>query len=153
MKYILAAISVALFCSSSGLATSHSPYAQKRPWAPESFTPKENRLLRNIVIRSGNLDWEAIAIVFAEESDGLCRTAEVLKNHWVSAVALSKPPLGQWTANEERLLVLKIRKYGMQYDVIASFFLNKTAEQVQKHAAKMKKILEEGDYVADDDES
>jgi hypothetical protein len=90
------------------------------------FTPEEDRLLTNIVIRLGEANWKAIASQLGTRDCRQCR--ERWKNYL--APYLNKNP---WSPEEDQLLLQKYQEFGSQWTMIAKFFPLRTDVNIKNH--------------------
>jgi hypothetical protein len=90
------------------------------------FTPPEDRFLSALVDAYGQGDWEAIAARMMN------RTARQCRERWSQYLAPSvvRSP---WTAEEDALLLEKVRQYGPQWKRLEAFFPGRKDNHLKNH--------------------
>jgi hypothetical protein len=94
------------------------------------FLPAEDELLRTLVERYGETNWNLISKFMRRRNARQCR--ERYRNY-LSPIFRNVP----WTADEERLLIEKVKEHGQKWSVIARSFEARSDVNVKNHWAAM----------------
>ena len=119
------------------LATQMQQMSMINPEKPQQivrrkFTAEEDEFLRGLVAQYGTSDWSIIASRFPNRNARQCR--ERWKNYLQPGV--ENP---QWTPDEDKLLIEKVRELGSQWTKIAKFFHARTDINVKNRWVHFKK--------------
>ena len=90
------------------------------------FTPEEDEILRNLVAQYGKSDWCTIAGHFQNRSARQCRDRW---KHYISPEVVT----GNWTEEEEQLLLNQVQEIGQRWSTIAQLFPGRTDIGVKNH--------------------
>ena len=90
------------------------------------FTEAEDEQLKRWVSIFGENCWRVISLQMPE------RTAKQCKERYFNSLA---PNLknGEWTADEEDLLIQKVAEYGTHWSTISQFFKNRGVNNIKNH--------------------
>lgn len=90
------------------------------------FTPEEDEVLRNLVQQYGKSDWVTIAQHFQNRTPRQCRDRW---KHYISPEVVT----GNWTEEDDQLLLLKVQELGSRWSTISQFFPGRTDIGVKNH--------------------
>ncbi|OHT13492.1 Transcription factor WER [Tritrichomonas foetus] len=103
------------------------------------FTPDEDDLLRSAVNKLGTKDWTRIAKYMISTG----RSARQCRDRWINYLAPGVVN-GNWTEEEEELLVQKQKELGRSWKKIAFFFPSRTEINIKcrwlKRERRLKKL-------------
>ena len=98
----------------------------------KKFTPEEDELLKSLVEQYGTSNWNDIETNFPN------RTARQLKDRWLNYLD-PNVNMGEWTLEEEELLLQKIDEIGKKWRKIATFFNGRTDVHLKNRYKLMKR--------------
>jgi hypothetical protein len=97
-----------------------------------SFTPDEDDLLRVLVGKYGEDNWQVIAAKMTRRSRRQCRERWV---NYLSPAVCNRP----WTPEEEDLLSVKVKEIGRKWKAMEPFFPGRTDVNIKNHWKQMEK--------------
>lgn len=98
---------------------------QKDPKAPrKKFSPEEDEKLKNLVEKIGSKKWEIIAKEMPGRTGRQCR--DRYQNYLIPGFFN-----GQWSQQEDELLLKKFIEFGSQWSKITPFFSNRSANALK----------------------
>ena len=98
---------------------------QHVPHKKIKFTPEEDELLKNVILKIGTSNWVTIASMVPGRNVKQCK--ERWENH--VAVTLNEQ---EWAEEEDTLLVEKYKLFGKQWAKILPFFNGRTLPQIKR---------------------
>ena len=90
----------------------------------KKFTPEEDATLLKLVKKIGPCKWNTIALSMPGRKGRQCRDRYM--NYLSPNVKLD-----EWTADEDRLLIEKVKKYGTRWSSISKFFNGRTGSALK----------------------
>jgi hypothetical protein len=108
------------------MSSQEAPHKRKR----NSFTPDEDDLLRELVMKHGENNWRRIASKIPKRDRRQCR------ERWFNYLT----PLvinGPWTTEEENLLRTKVTECGRKWKAMQPFFVGRTDINIKNHWKQM----------------
>lgn len=107
---------------------------QKRERHP--FTPEEDKKLRELVTRFGEKNWSLISGLMMN------RTVRQCRDRWTNSLCANVVK-GEWTAEEDSLLLQLFKEYGSRWKSMEKFFPGRAQYDIRNHC---KSILRQKMY-------
>lgn len=104
--------------------TKNESAAKDRSSIRKKFTAAEDELLKQLVEKFGTKKWESIAECMPGRTGRQCR--DRYRNYLIPGFFN-----GQWTAEEDRLLLVKYKELGHQWSKMVPFFTGRSANSLK----------------------
>ena len=106
------------------LATSMTGNEQRHSQYRILFTEEEDQKLKTLVEQYGENQWEFLARQIGTRSSRQCR------ERWTNYLC-PRLSQGPWTKEEDRLLFLKVKKYGKKWELLVRFFPTRSRNNIK----------------------